>query len=179
MRGLKTASREVRELKVIAVFASTVNGKISLSKEDRTEWTSKEDKSYFKSLTSRVGVVIMGRKTYDAIGRELPGRLNIVLTRTPDNFEGTENLFFTSSTPETILEELEKKGFEEVCLIGGADTFDQFANKGLVNELHITFEPTIRKGIKGLGENLESEVRLKYREFRELGQASLLIYDVI
>ncbi|MBN2252823.1 MAG: dihydrofolate reductase, partial [Kosmotogaceae bacterium] len=76
-------------MKVIAVFASTVNGKISLSKEDRTEWTSKEDKSYFKSLTSRVGVVIMGRKTYDAIGRELPGRLNIVLTRTPDNFEGT------------------------------------------------------------------------------------------
>jgi len=169
----------VQELKVIAVFASTVNGKISLSNEDRTEWTSKEDKSYFKSLTSKIGVVIMGRKTYDAIGKALAGRLNIVLTRTPDNFEGSENLVFTSSTPDEILKELEMRGHEEVCLIGGADTFDQFVNRGLVNELHITFEPIIRKGIKGLGENLECEVQLKYREFRELGQASLLIYDVI
>ncbi|WP_292596627.1 dihydrofolate reductase family protein [Mesotoga sp. UBA6090] len=169
----------MRELKVIAVFASTVNGKISLSKEDRTEWTSKEDKSYFKYLTSKIGVVIMGRKTYDAIGKALPGRLNIVLTRTPDNFEGSKNVVFTSSTPEEILEELENRGYEEVCLIGGADTFDQFANKGLVNELHITFEPIIRKGIRGLGEKLECEVQLKFKEFRELGQAGLLIYDVI
>ncbi|MCB1223447.1 MAG: dihydrofolate reductase, partial [Mesotoga sp.] len=56
-------------MKVIAVFASTLNGKISLSEDDKTEWTSREDKTYFKSLTSSVGRVIMGRKTHEAIGR--------------------------------------------------------------------------------------------------------------
>ncbi len=56
------ADREVFNLRVIAVFASTVNGKIALSHDDRSEWTSSEDKKYFKSLTSRIGVVIMGRK---------------------------------------------------------------------------------------------------------------------
>ncbi|RAM65665.1 dihydrofolate reductase, partial [Mesotoga sp. SC_3PWM13N19] len=141
-------------MRVIAVFASTVNGKITLSHDDRSEWTSSEDKKYFKSLTSRIGVVIMGRKTHEAIGRPLSGRLNVVLTRHPERYRNSRELLFTSTTLLELLEELEKRGFKEVCLIGGAETFDQFANQGLINELHITFEPILSKGIKGLGENL-------------------------
>jgi len=170
--------REVFNLRVIAVFASTVNGKIALSHDDRSEWTSSEDKKYFKSLTSRIGVVIMGRKTHEAIGRPLSGRLNIVLTRHPERYRNSRELLFTSTTLLELLEELEKRGFKEVCLIGGAETFDQFANQGLINELHITFEPILSKGIKGLGENLSRKMEMKLRESRQLGEATLMVYDV-
>lgn len=165
-------------MKVIAVFASTLNGKISLSEDDKTEWTSREDKRYFKSLTSRVGIVIMGRKTHEAIGRALPDRLNIVLTRNPDSYRPSENLIFTSSTPKELLEDLERKGHDEVCLIGGAKTFDHFADLGLVNELHITFEPIIRTGIAGLGETMKRDLDLSLKEFRKLGEAILTVYEV-
>lgn len=165
-------------LRVIAVFASTVNGKIVLSHDDRSEWTSSEDKKYFKSLTSRIGVVIMGRKTHEAIGRPLSGRLNVVLTRHPERYRNSRELLFTSTTLLELLEELEKRGFKEVCLIGGAETFDQFANQGLINELHITFEPILSKGIKGLGENLSRKMEMKLRESRQLGEATLMVYDV-
>jgi dihydrofolate reductase len=169
---------EVLKVKVIAVFASTLNGKISLSEDDKTEWTSREDKRYFKSLTSSVGIVIMGRKTHEAIGRALPDRLNIVLTRNPDYYRPSENLIFTSSTPKELLEDLERKGHDEVCLIGGAETFDHFADLGLVNELHITFEPIIRTGIAGLGETMERDLDLSLKEFRKLGEAILTVYEV-
>ncbi len=174
----RNADREVFNLRVIAVFASTVNGKIALSHDDRSEWTSSEDKKYFKSLTSRIGVVIMGRKTHEAIGRPLSGRLNVVLTRHPERYRNSRELLFTSTTLLELLEELEKRGFKEVCLIGGAETFDQFANQGLINELHITFEPILSKGIKGLGENLSRKMEMKLRESRQLGEATLMVYDV-
>ncbi len=153
-------------MKVIAVFATTVNGTIALSADDRVDWTSREDKIYFKELTMKIGTVIMGRKTHEAIGRPLPERLNIVWTRNPDAYRKTEreNLRFLSSDPVSLLEQLKKEGISQVCLIGGAETFAAFA--------------ILCSGSMNLGSYLSGCLGLKLIELVRLRKATVMIYEV-
>lgn len=161
-------------MKVTAVFASTLNGMVVLSKMDRTEWTSREDKKYFKDLTMDVGVIIMGRKTHEAIGRALPGRLNIVLSRTLEPLRRNDELIYTRLGPLELLESLEAEGVREVCLIGGPETFASFLELDLIDELHLTFEPIIRKGIANLASRLDFDVSLKLRELKKLSDSTFV-----
>ena len=86
----------------------------ALGKDNDLLWHLSEDLKYFKRLTSG-HPVIMGRKTYESIGRPLPKRLNIVLTRqaqTPDRVGGdgsspvmagsTGNLLYASTLEEAF-----------------------------------------------------------------------------
>ena len=61
-------------MKVILLMALTVDGMIARSPEEFPDWTGTEDKRMFKKTTLEAGVLIMGAKTYDTIGRPLPGR---------------------------------------------------------------------------------------------------------
>src|SRR5690606_14467995 len=66
---------------IVAIAAVARNGVIGAGLE--IPWRIKADQARFKELTMG-HVLIMGRKTYDAIGRPLPGRTTIVITRNPD-----------------------------------------------------------------------------------------------
>lgn len=66
---------------VVAVAAVCANGVIGAGGDQ--PWSHPDDFARFKQLT-RGHVMIMGRRTYDAIGRALPGRHTVVLTRNPD-----------------------------------------------------------------------------------------------
>ncbi|WP_295971659.1 dihydrofolate reductase [uncultured Akkermansia sp.] len=80
-------------------------------------WHLPDDLKTFKRLTTG-HPVLMGRKTYESIGRPLPGRQNIVLTRDP---------FWTAEGVDVIhsVEELERLSLmdPEVMVIGGAEIF--------------------------------------------------------
>lgn len=60
--------------KVILLMAITLDGKIAKHTNQLAAWTSRADKKIFVSETKKAGVIIMGRTTYDTIGRPLPGR---------------------------------------------------------------------------------------------------------
>lgn len=64
-----------------AIVAMSRNGYIG--KDNQLMWHFKRDLRYFKRLTEG-HVVIMGRKTYESIGKPLPNRINVVLTRNTD-----------------------------------------------------------------------------------------------
>lgn len=82
-------------------------------------WRLPEDLQHFKAVTLGKPV-IMGRKTYDSIGRPLPGRRNIVVTRQGDwTRDGVET---AGSLDEALAM---AAGVEEVCLIGGAELYRQ------------------------------------------------------
>jgi len=51
--------------------------------DNQLPWHLPEDLKYFKSVTMGKPLILMGRKTYDSIGRPLPGRTNIVITSDP------------------------------------------------------------------------------------------------
>lgn len=137
-------------MKVTLLMAITLDGKIAHDADHFPDWTEKADKKLFVDVTKEAGGMIMGKKTYDTIGRPLPGRLNIVMTRQGTREQGNEEeLWFTDLQPKELLEDLEKKGFEEVILAGGTTINTLFAKEGLIDEIIVTISPLLFG--KGLG----------------------------
>jgi dihydrofolate reductase len=100
-------------------------------------WHLPEDLRRFKRTTMGHPIV-MGRKTWDSIGRALPGRRSIVVTRNPGwNADGCE----TAASLDQALAMCE--GATEVFVIGGAQLFEQalpLAQRLLVTEISADFE---------------------------------------
>ena len=103
-------------MKLILLMAVTADGKIARHETHFPNWTCKADKALFKKLTQQAGVIVMGSKTYATIGKPLPNRLNVVLTRHPEKFQSQSNLVFTSDTPREIMQQLSSKGYHTVVL---------------------------------------------------------------
>lgn len=127
-------------MKVTMVMAMTLDGKIARDNDHPADWTGKKDKLKFVEITKRAGVVIMGSKTFDTIGRALPDRKNIVMTRNRAR-KSVDNLIFTDQAPNLILEGLAREGFNEVALIGGTQINSLFARADLIDEIYITVLP--------------------------------------
>lgn len=130
-------------MKVTLLMAITLDGKIGKTPDHFPDWTGKEDKKIFAELSRKAGVVIMGSKTYDTIGFPLVNRKNVVITRDKTRVSQWENLIFTDESPQTILNELEKQGYSEVILAGGALVNSLFAEAGLIDEIIVTISPKI------------------------------------
>jgi dihydrofolate reductase len=103
-----------------------------------TIWTSKEDSAFFKERTKQAGVVVMGARTFETIGKPLPGRLTIVYSEKDLPYEGIE---VTKKSPKELLAELEARGYKEVAICGGASIYTLFMEAGVVDTMYITTEP--------------------------------------
>jgi dihydrofolate reductase len=100
-------------------------------------WRLPEDLKRFKQLTLG-SPIIMGRKTFESIGRPLPGRRNIVVTR---NAAWTADGVQACSSLDAAL--AAATGAEEVFVIGGAEIYALAlprADRLLLTELHQAFE---------------------------------------
>lgn len=98
---------------LIAIVAMSSNRVIG--KDGKLPWHLPEDLKFFKKTT--LGhPILMGRKTFDSIGRPLPGRRNIVLSRTMAPREGVEVI--------SSLDQLTCADGEKIFLIGGAQLFE-------------------------------------------------------
>jgi dihydrofolate reductase len=88
-------------------------------------WHLPGDFKYFKATTLGKPI-IMGRKTWDSLGRPLPGRLNIVVTRQAGlQLEGAEVFTSLEAAVERAEEWATEQGVGEVMLIGGAQLYAQ------------------------------------------------------
>jgi len=88
-------------------------------------WHLPGDFKYFKATTLGKPI-IMGRKTWDSLGRPLPGRLNIVVTRQADlKLEGAEVFTSLEAAVERAEQWATEQGASEVMLIGGAQLYAQ------------------------------------------------------
>ncbi|SMB98219.1 dihydrofolate reductase [Hymenobacter roseosalivarius DSM 11622] len=121
---------------IALVVAVAQNGIIG--RDNQLIWHLPKDLKHFKNLT--LGhPIIMGRRTFEAIGRPLPGRQNIVVTRQPEwKADGTET---TYSVPEAL--ELAQTHDENIFIIGGAEIYRQSlsaADTIYLTEIHHDFE---------------------------------------
>ena len=89
-------------VRLILMMAQSADGIIAKHNRHFPDWTCPADKKLFKQVTQQAGVLIMGSRTYAAIGKPLPGRLNIVYTRHPEHFKTEADVRFTSAAPSLI-----------------------------------------------------------------------------
>jgi dihydrofolate reductase len=130
------ADRSTSKQRVVLVAAVADNGVIG--RDGDIPWSISEDLKHFRAVTSGHPVV-MGRLTYESIGRPLPKRTNIVVTRTPG----------WSAEGVTVVESLEAalaaaRGCEgDVMVIGGAQIYAAAmgaADVQVLTEVHQTPE---------------------------------------
>jgi dihydrofolate reductase len=97
-------------------------------------WRISEDFAHFK-VTTMGGTLVMGRATYDSIGRPLPGRTTIVVTRSPD--WSADGVLVAHSLDEALALAAEQPG--EVFVAGGAQLYEQalpLATHQVLTEVH-------------------------------------------
>ena len=116
-------------MKITLVAAIASNNVIG--KENSLPWNIPEDLKRFKQMTSG-HTILMGRKTFDSIGRPLPNRQNIVMTKN-ENFE-QEGIKVINDFDEAL--ELIKESNEDVFVIGGSKIYELF--EPVANSLAIT-----------------------------------------
>ncbi len=110
---------------VVAVGKNNIIGK-----ENGLLWHLPNDLKHFRKITEG-HTIIMGRKTFESIGRVLPNRRHIVLTRSSDfQVEGVEK----ASSIEEVLKLVENE--EEAFVIGGGEIYRQFLP--LVQRIYMT-----------------------------------------
>lgn len=100
------------KMTILSMIVATANNRI-IGKDNDMPWHLPADLAYFKKTTLGKPV-IMGRKTFESIGRPLPGRRNIVISR--DNSYAVEGVDTVTSVEQGLLL---IEGVEEAMVIGG------------------------------------------------------------
>jgi dihydrofolate reductase len=164
---------------VSLMVAITVDGKIARASDHYPDWTGKADKQLYVAITKKAGVMIMGSRTFDIIGRVLPGRKTIVMTRNPNRQSDRDDLVFTQAPPGQILSDLSLQGYDEAVVVGGAQINQLFAEKGLIDELIVTISPcAFGNGLSIFSDTLDLKLALK--KFWQLDENTLCVrYRVI
>lgn len=117
-------------MKISCIVAVAQN--LVIGKDNDIPWYLPADLQYFKKRTLGHHI-IMGRKCYTSIGRPLPKRTNVIITRDP--FFISTNCVVTHSIPEA-LEQAHANGEEEAFIIGGGTIYEQTAD--LWDKLYLT-----------------------------------------
>ena len=117
------------------VLIAAVDKNLAIGKDGKIPWEIKEDLKFFRENTENTAI-IMGRATYDSIGRPLPKRKNIVMTRT---FKEREGVIEVNSSKDALKQA--KSYSEKINIIGGEYIYKEFlpmATKLLITEINIT-----------------------------------------
>ena len=128
-------------IRIAFVVARADNGVIGVN--GKLPWHLPADLQHFKRLTLGKPV-LMGRKTYESIGRPLPRRTNIVITR--DAAWRAEGVVIAHDVPTALsiaYEEAHRTGVDEVSVIGGAELYRQMMGDVQViylTEVHRAYE---------------------------------------
>ena len=136
-----------------------------IGRGDDIPWVAEGEQALFKKITSG-GTVIMGRKTFDSIGRPLPKRHNIVITRQP---RGDANQLDFCGSVEAALE-LASTIVRPIFVIGGGEIYARTIDHAAA--LHLTtididvegdvYFPTFDDALFNLVDTQHFETNLKY-----------------
>lgn len=164
-------------MKVSIIAALSADGQIAPAKGGSSlQWTSTEDTKFFTEKTREAGVVIMGRETFETIGKPLPGRLNIVYSHRHREIEGVEA---TDVPPADLISDLEKRGYEKVAVIGGTQIYTLFLEAEVVTDLYLTVEPVLF----GAGQPLfNTELlgrHLTLESMERMGESTVLLHYTV
>ncbi|MBD5501461.1 MAG: dihydrofolate reductase [Lachnospiraceae bacterium] len=149
---------------MIALIVAFAKNQV-IGNKGRIPWKIKGEQNRFRELTTG-NVVIMGRRSYEEIGKPLPNRTTIVISNTK-NFD-SENCM----TAKTLKEAIELSGNKEIYISGGAKLYEE--SLPLVEKMYITeidcniegdtYFPPFEKEqfVKEINERFEGEIPYTY-----------------
>ena len=105
-----------------------------IGKKNKLIWHIPEDLKNFKKITTGK-TVVMGRKTHESIGKALPNRKNIILTRN-FNIKYDENIEVYNDLENFI--DKYKNNNEEIFIIGGEEIYKEFLKRDIVEKMYIS-----------------------------------------
>jgi len=113
----------------------------AIGKNNQLLWKLPNDFKFFKNTTWGMPVV-MGRRTYDSLGKALPGRLNVVITRQKDwKVEDA----ITTADINTAINKATEANANEIFIIGGGEIYKQ-AIDTVANKIYLTRVHTVIEG---------------------------------
>ena len=163
-------------MKISLIVAVSRNGAIGLN--NQLPWYLPEDLKYFKSVTMGKPL-IMGRKTFDSIGRPLPGRANIVLTRDPQ--WTSDGVKVVQSVEQALVAgeiACEAADVDEIMVIGGEQIYRMTLD--LADRIYLTQVDTDVEGdafFPDIDLNNWSQTRVKLPEIIDKHPYRFLVLD--
>ena len=163
-------------MKISLIVAVSRNGAIGLN--NQLPWYLPEDLKYFKSVTM-CKPLIMGRKTFDSIGRPLPGRANIVLTRDPQ--WTSDGVKVVQSVEQALVAgeiACEAADVDEIMVIGGEKIYRMTID--LADRIYLTQVDTDAEGdafFPDIDLNNWSQTRVKLPEIIDKYPYRFLVLD--
>ena len=153
----------------VSLIAAMAENRV-IGRDNQLPWRLSADLQHFKALTMGKPI-IMGRKTYESIGRPLPGRTNIVITR--DSAFQAEGCEVVHSIEQALAA---ARGFEEVMVIGGAELYRQMLDHA--DRLYLTL---VRAEVEGdaLFPELGQQWHEVERESRKADDKNQFDYDFV
>ena len=138
-----------------AIVAMTYNGVIG--KDNDMPWSLRSDLSNFKKITSG-NTIIMGRNTYESIGKALPNRRNIVITTQKITYSDAETYHSIKDAIEAVENE------EEVFVIGGGQIYKEVIDK--IDKLYLSLVNTKLEG-DTFFPHFTKSLRLKIENYKQ------------
>ena len=121
-------------IRIALIVARADNGVIGV--DNQLPWHLPSDLKYFKKVTMGKPVV-MGRKTFESIGRPLPGRTNVVITRNADwSALGVRVVRSLADALKLATSQADQDGADEVMVIGGATLYREAIEQ--VDRMYVT-----------------------------------------
>ena len=145
-------------MKIILAMVLSLDGKSTKGDGSPNLWASVEDQGFFHDLKKKIGVIIVGRKTYEAAGKP--------------HGDGIRRIVMSRSTGFTLPTDI-----NEALLVGGSELNAEFFKRKLINEIYLTIEPKIFGTGLPLAKGLPLEVELELLNMERLNrQGTLLLH---
>ena len=127
----------MRKINIIVAVGDYIPGKgYPIGKNGKLPWHNSNDLRWFKEMTLN-HPVIMGRKTYDSIGKPLSDRLNIVITRNKKLIGITKDNLVYVNCLENAIALAKEKSKEDIFIIGGSSIFKKALDENLVDNIYM------------------------------------------
>ena len=136
----------------------SLDGKSTKADESPNLWASVEDHGFFNDLKKKIGVVIVGRKTYEAAGKP--------------HGDGIRRIVMSRDTGFVLPTDI-----KEALLVGGSELNAEFFRRKLINEIYLTIEPKIFGAGLPIAQGILDDVHLELINVRQLNpQGTLLLH---
>lgn len=173
-------------MKVILIFVSTLNGKITRGDDPEVRhWSSKSDQQYYSEVWKNSRLIVMGSNTWnDNVISLSRNRLIVVMTGQPSLYRDREiphQLEFTDNSPTELVAKFRNSGTEQMTVVGGPLLATSFLKDSLIDELWLTIEPRLfGKGINLISESA-LDIRLRLIDLVKANEEGTLItkYSVV